>query len=47
MQTGTRGVIINIASIDAVHPGFVGLGHCNASRGGMLMFTKSLVPRQW
>ena len=25
MQTGTRGVITNIASIDAVPPGFVGV----------------------
>jgi 2-dehydro-3-deoxy-D-gluconate 5-dehydrogenase len=39
---GRGGVIINIASIDAVHPSFVGLGHYDASKGGVLMFTKSL-----
>jgi 2-dehydro-3-deoxy-D-gluconate 5-dehydrogenase len=39
---GRGGVIINIASIDAVHPSFVGLGAYDASKGGMLMFTKSL-----
>jgi NAD(P)-dependent dehydrogenase (short-subunit alcohol dehydrogenase family) len=36
------GVIINIASIDAVHPSFIGLGSYDASKGGMLMFTKSM-----
>jgi|SRR5579864_5367484 len=39
---GTPGVIINIASIDAVHPSFVGLGHYDASKGGMLMLNRSL-----
>jgi 2-deoxy-D-gluconate 3-dehydrogenase len=39
---GRGGVIINIASIDAVHPSFIGLGSYDASKGGMLMFTKSL-----
>ena len=39
---GRGGVIINIASVDAVHPSFVGLGHYDASKGGMVMFTKSL-----
>ncbi len=39
---GRGGVIINVASIDAIHPSFVGLGAYDASKGGMLMFTKSL-----
>jgi 2-dehydro-3-deoxy-D-gluconate 5-dehydrogenase len=39
---GDGGVIINIASIDAVHPSFVGLGHYDASKGGLLMFNRSL-----
>jgi 2-dehydro-3-deoxy-D-gluconate 5-dehydrogenase len=42
VKQGRGGVIINIASIDAVHPSFVGLGHYDASKGGMVMFTKSL-----
>jgi 2-deoxy-D-gluconate 3-dehydrogenase len=42
LEQGHGGVIINIASIDAVHPSLVGLGHYDASKGGVLMFTKSL-----
>ena len=34
--------IINIASIDAFHPSGVGLAHYDASKGGVVMFTKSL-----
>ncbi len=36
------GVIVNIASIDAVHPSMVGLAHYDASKGGVLSFTKNL-----
>lgn len=36
------GKIINIASIDAFHPSYVGLGAYGASKGGVVMFTKSL-----
>jgi NAD(P)-dependent dehydrogenase (short-subunit alcohol dehydrogenase family) len=42
VKQGRGGVIINIASIDAVHPSFAGLGAYDASKGGMLMFTRSL-----
>jgi 2-dehydro-3-deoxy-D-gluconate 5-dehydrogenase len=42
VKQGRGGVVINIASIDAVHPSFVGLGHYDASKGGMVMFSKSL-----
>jgi 2-deoxy-D-gluconate 3-dehydrogenase len=39
---GRGGVILNIASIDSVHPSAVGLPHYDASKGGLLMLTKSL-----
>jgi 2-deoxy-D-gluconate 3-dehydrogenase len=39
---GKGGVIVNIASIDAYHPSSVGLAHYDASKGGVVMFTKSL-----
>ena len=39
---GHGGVILNVASIDALHPSSVGLAHYDASKGGMLMFTKNL-----
>ena len=37
----THGKIINIASIDSVHPSSVGLAAYDASKGGVLMFTKN------
>jgi len=42
VSQGKGGRIINIASVDALHPSMVGLAHYDASKGGMLMFTKSL-----
>lgn len=39
---GKGGKIINIASIDAFHPSMVGLAAYDASKGGVVMFTKSL-----
>ena len=39
---GTGGSIVNIASIDALHPSMVGLAAYDASKGGVLMFTKAL-----
>ena len=39
---GRGGVIINIASIDAVHPSGIGLAHYGASKGGVLMLTRNL-----
>lgn len=35
------GKIINIASIDSVHPSQIGLAAYDASKGGVLMFTKN------
>jgi 2-dehydro-3-deoxy-D-gluconate 5-dehydrogenase len=39
---GTGGVILNIASIDSLHPSAVGLAAYDASKGGLLMLTKNL-----
>lgn len=39
---GQGGVIVNIASMDAYHPTGVGLAHYDASKGGVVMFTKAL-----
>jgi 2-dehydro-3-deoxy-D-gluconate 5-dehydrogenase len=38
---GTGGKIVNIASIDSIHPSMVGLAAYDASKGGVLMFTKN------
>lgn len=35
------GKIVNIASIDSVHPSSIGLAAYDASKGGVLMFTKN------
>jgi 2-deoxy-D-gluconate 3-dehydrogenase len=42
VEQGSGGAIVNIASIDALHPSMVGLGAYDASKGGLVMFTKSL-----
>jgi 2-deoxy-D-gluconate 3-dehydrogenase len=42
VAAGTGGSILNIASIDALHPSMVGLAAYDASKGGVVMFTKSL-----
>ncbi|MGE5527839.1 MAG: SDR family NAD(P)-dependent oxidoreductase [Patescibacteria group bacterium] len=42
IEQGGGGRIINIASIDAFHPSMVGLAAYDASKGGVVMFTKSL-----
>lgn len=39
---GTGGVILNITSIDALHPSSVGLAHYDASKHGLWGFTKNL-----
>ena len=39
---GRGGVILNITSIDSLHPSSVGLAHYDASKGGLQMFTKNL-----
>jgi 2-dehydro-3-deoxy-D-gluconate 5-dehydrogenase len=42
VAAGRGGSILNIASIDALHPSMVGLAAYDASKGGVVMFTKSL-----
>ena len=42
VATGAGGKIINIASIDGLHPSMVGLAAYDASKGGVVMFTRSL-----
>jgi 2-deoxy-D-gluconate 3-dehydrogenase len=42
IEQSAGGAIINIASIDALHPSMVGLPAYDASKGGVLMLTKSL-----
>ena len=42
MAQGRGGCIINIASIDAIHPSSEGLSAYDASKGGVLTLTKSL-----
>lgn len=41
VEQGTGGKIINIASIDALHPSMVGLAAYDSSKGGVLMFTRA------
>jgi 2-dehydro-3-deoxy-D-gluconate 5-dehydrogenase len=41
VKQGTGGKIVNIASIDALHPSSPGLAAYDASKGGVLMFTKN------
>ena len=41
IRQGAGGKIVNIASIDSVHPSSVGLAAYDASKGGVLMFTKN------
>ncbi len=42
VERGKGGKIINIASIDSFHPSAVGLAAYDATKGGVLMFTKAL-----
>jgi len=39
---GSGGSIVNLASINAVHPGFGGTAHYDASKGGVMAYTRSL-----
>ena len=41
VEQGKGGKIINIASIDGIHPSMVGLAAYDASKGGVVMFTKN------
>ncbi len=42
IEKKVHGKIINIASIDSLHPSAIGLSAYDASKGGVLMFTKAL-----
>ena len=42
IEEGAGGAIVNIGSIDSFHPSMVGLAAYDASKGGVLMFTKNL-----
>lgn len=39
---GRGGKIVNMASIDGIHPSMVGLAAYDASKGGVVMFTRNL-----
>jgi 3-oxoacyl-[acyl-carrier protein] reductase len=39
---GKGGCIVNLSSINAVHPGFGGTAHYDASKGGVMAYTRSL-----
>lgn len=41
-KSGCRGVIINISSTNALHPGFGGTAHYDASKGAVSAYTRSL-----
>jgi len=41
VDQGRGGKIVNIASIDGIHPSMVGLAAYDASKGGVVMFTKN------
>ncbi len=38
---GAGGAILNVSSIDSLHPSFVGMSHYGASKGGLNMLTRS------
>jgi len=38
---GRRGTIVNVSSIESMHPSFVGMAHYGASKGGLNMLTRS------
>jgi NAD(P)-dependent dehydrogenase (short-subunit alcohol dehydrogenase family) len=42
MMAQGGGRIVNIASINGVHPGFGGTAHYDASKGGVIAYTKAL-----
>ncbi len=41
IEQKSSGTIVNIGSIDSVHPSMVGLAAYDASKGGVLMFTRN------
>ncbi len=40
-RQGDGGAILNVSSIDSMHPSFVGMSHYGASKGGLNMLTRS------
>jgi len=42
IKAGRRGRIVNIASMDALHPTYPEMAHYEASKGGVVMLTKAL-----
>ncbi len=42
IKQGGGGAMVNIASIDGIHPSFPGLAAYDASKGGVVMFTKNV-----
>jgi 2-deoxy-D-gluconate 3-dehydrogenase len=42
VSRGTGGAIVNVTSIDALHPSMVGLAHYDASKHGAWGFTKNV-----
>ena len=38
---GRAGTIVNVSSIESMHPSFVGMAHYGASKGGLNMQTRS------
>jgi NAD(P)-dependent dehydrogenase (short-subunit alcohol dehydrogenase family) len=42
MAQGRGGCVVNLASINGVHPGFGGTAHYDASKGGVIAYTRSL-----
>lgn len=42
IEQGEGGRIVNVVSVDAVHPSMVGFAAYDASKGGLLMLTRSL-----
>jgi 2-deoxy-D-gluconate 3-dehydrogenase len=41
VDDGRPGAIVNIASVDGLHPSMVGLAAYDASKGGVIMFTRN------
>lgn len=42
IEQGTGGSIINLASIDGLHPSYAGMSAYDSSKGAVVMFTRSL-----
>jgi NAD(P)-dependent dehydrogenase (short-subunit alcohol dehydrogenase family) len=40
-RAGAGGSIVNVSSIDSMHPSFVGMAHYGASKAGLNMLTRS------